>query len=155
MASHLRQMIWGLVVVGAALVHTLVPVSAQAPPDNVGEVARAEESLRLEIVPQKDAGHHEGLFRAVNTSFLAAASTDLSLSMYQIGRGVARESGFGAQWQDSPVAFSVTKTGMAVAFAYALQRMHKTRPKTALVLGVAATAVEGWLTVRSARLPAR
>ena len=98
-------------------------------------------------------GHQdEGPFHAVSAAFIIAASTDLSVSMYQIGRGAAREGGFGAQWQDSPVAFAVTKSAMAAAFTYGLQRMHRNRPKAAFVLGVAATAVEGWLTVRSARI---
>ena len=95
--------------------------------------------------------HRDVRFRALSTAFLIAASTDLSVSMYQVGRGAAREVGFGAQWQDSPVAFALTKSAMAAAFAYGLQRMHKNRPKTAFVLGVAATAIEGWLAVRGAR----
>jgi hypothetical protein len=95
---------------------------------------------------------HDGSFHALSAAFVIAASTDLAVSMYQIGRGAARERAFGAQWQDSPVAFAVTKSAMAAAFTYGLQRMHKDRPKTAFALGVAVTALEGWLAMRSARI---
>jgi hypothetical protein len=91
-------------------------------------------------------------FNLVVGSFITAASTDLAVSMYQIGRGVARESGFGGSWQDKPVLFATTKSAMAAAFVYGLQRVHKTRPKTALVMGAIVTGVEGWLVVRSARI---
>ena len=97
-------------------------------------------------------GVQDGLYHVVTGAFVVAASTDLSVSMYQIGRGVAREKGFGAQWQDSPVAFAVTKSAMTAVVAYGLQRMHKTRPRTALFLGVAATAFETWLAARGARI---
>jgi hypothetical protein len=95
---------------------------------------------------------HAEAMHAVTAAFLITASTDLAVSMYQIGRGEAREVGFGAPWQDSPVAFAVTKSAMAVGFAYGLQHLHKSRPKTALVLGVAATALETWLTVRGTQV---
>jgi hypothetical protein len=98
--------------------------------------------------------HRDGPFRFVSAAFFVAASADLSVSMYQVGRGAARETGFGAQWQDSPVAFALTKSAMSAAFVYGLQRMHRTRPKTALVLGLVATAFEGWLTVRGVRISA-
>ena len=91
-------------------------------------------------------------FNIVLGGFLTAASTDLAVSMYQINQGVARERGFGAAWQDSPVLFAASKTAMSAAFAYGLQRVHKTRPKTALIMGLAATSFESWLVVRSARL---
>jgi hypothetical protein len=92
-------------------------------------------------------------FTFVLGAFVTAAGTDLAVSMYQIGRGTARERGFGAPWQDSPVAFAATKSGMTALFAYGLQRIHKDRPKTAMILGIAATAMESLLVVRSARMP--
>jgi hypothetical protein len=95
---------------------------------------------------------HDRLFQSLNAAFVIAAGTDVSVSMYQIGRGAARESAFGAPWQDSPVAFAITKSAMTAAFAFGLQRIHKNRPKTAFVLGIAATALESWLAVRSARI---
>jgi hypothetical protein len=117
------------------------------------------EPVRDTVPPAAAAGHdiagHDIMFTTVSAAFVVAASTDLSVSMYQIGRGSAREVAFGAQWQDSPVAFAVSKSVMTAAFVYGLQRMHKTRPKTALVLGLVATAVEGWLAVRSAQIPPR
>jgi hypothetical protein len=97
-------------------------------------------------------GRRDEAFLLVNTAFIISASTDLSVSMYQIGRGAAREGAFGAQWQDSPIAFAVSKSALAAGFAYGLQRMHRSKPKTALVLGIAATALECMLTVRSARM---
>jgi hypothetical protein len=102
----------------------------------------------------KADSHHDGLFRAMSAAFVIAAGADVSVSMYQIGRGAAREKGFGAQWQDSPVAFALTKSAMTAAFGYGLQRIYKDRPKAAFVLGLAATAFEGWLVMRSARVSA-
>jgi hypothetical protein len=102
--------------------------------------------------------HSDGpALHIVIMGFITAASTDLAVSTYQIGRGAGRERGFGAPWQDSPVAFGITKSAMSAAFVYGIQHVHKTRPKTAIVLGVAATAVEGWLVARGAALtpPAR
>ena len=122
---------------------------AAAAPDCLAQPPTTDTRTRVDGAA---GDHHEAVFHAVSTGFIVVASTDLSLSMYQIGRGAAREGAFGAQWQDSPVAFALTKSAMAAGFAYGLQRMHKTRPKTALILGIAATAIEGWLTVRSARL---
>ena len=92
--------------------------------------------------------------RFVVGTFVAAAAADVSISMYQIQRGAARERGFGAWWQNSPVPFALSKSVMATAFVYGLRELRKTKPKTALVLGIAASAVEVSLAVRSARLSA-
>lgn len=94
-------------------------------------------------------------FHFVMGAFITAASTDLAVSMYQIGRGAARERAFGAHWQDSPVAFAATKSAMTAIFVFGAQRLHKERPKTAIILGIAQTAVEALLVVRSARIPSR
>lgn len=129
-----------------------------APPPVQLEAQTAQADARNPPISERVAAafsaprDHEGLFQTVSAAFIVSASTDLSVSMYQIGRGNAREAGFGAPWQDSPVLFAVTKSAMAAVMVYGLQRMHKTKPKTAIVLGLAATAVEGWLTVRSARI---
>ena len=101
--------------------------------------------------PSNDASDgHDRAFNIVLGGFVTAASSDLAVSMYRIQEGSARERGFGSWWQDSPVAFAASKTAMAVAFAYGLKRVHKTRPKTAWVMGIAATSFESWLVVRSA-----
>ena len=105
-----------------------------------------------DIVRSNAAGRQDRLFQSLNAAFVIAAGTDVSISMYQIGRGVARERAFGAPWQDSPVTFALTKSAMTAAFAFGLQRMHKERPKTAFILGLAATALESWLAVRGARM---
>ena len=94
-------------------------------------------------------------FNFVMGAFITAAGTDLAVSMYQIGRGTARERAFGAAWQDSPVAFAATKSAMTAVFAFGLQRLHKDRPRTALILGIATTAVESLLVARSARMPSQ
>ena len=88
----------------------------------------------------------------VTGAFIAMAVADIATSTYQIDRNVARERGFGAAWQDSPAAFTASKIAVTGVFAYCLQRMHKTRPKTAIALGVAATAVEAMLAGRSATI---
>ena len=103
--------------------------------------------------PSTDASdRHDRAFNVVLGGFFTAASSDLAVSMYQIQEGSARERGFGSWWQDSPVAFAASKSAMAVAFAYGLKRVHKTRPKTAWVMGIAATSFESWLVVRGARI---
>ena len=99
-------------------------------------------------------GPRDSLFRVVTGTYIAAAGADIAVSMYQIDRGVARERGLGAQWQDSPAAFAITKGALAATFVYGIHRMHERRPKTAIALGIAATALETLLTVRSARIGA-
>jgi hypothetical protein len=41
---------------------------------------------------------------------------------------------------------------MAALFTLGVQRIHKDRPKTALVLGISATVLESMLVVRAARI---
>lgn len=96
--------------------------------------------------------HSDPRFTFVLGAFITAAGTDLAVSMYQIGQGNAREGAFGAPWQDSPVAFAASKSAMTAVFVYGLQRLHRDRPKTAFILGIAQTALEGYLVVRSARM---
>ena len=148
-------------VLAAALLGAPAPAGAQTHPADAVDVPClvATANCAPQVIHDSSnhaevaaAGHPVEVFHAVTTAFIIAASADISVSMYQIHQGEAREVGFGAQWQDSPVAFALTKGAMAAGFAYGLQRMHKSRPKTALILGVAATALESWLTVRSARV---
>ncbi len=98
------------------------------------------------------AGTTDRKFPLLLAAFTTAASADLAVSMYQIGRGAAREAAFGSKWQNAPVPFALTKSGMAAVFAVGLQRMHKDRPKAAFVLGLSATVVESFLVVRAARI---
>jgi hypothetical protein len=98
------------------------------------------------------AGKTDKHFPVLLAAFTTAASADLAISMYQIGRGAAREAAFGSKWQNAPVPFALTKSGMAALFAVGLQRMHKDRPKAAVILGLSATVVESFLVVRSARI---
>ena len=119
--------------------------------------AQAQEPLQAEERPARaeTSGASDGRFEAVLGAFITAAGTDVAVSMYQIGRGNAREAGFGSSWQDSPIAFAATKSALTAVFAYQLQRLHRTRPKTAFVLGVVSTSVETALVVRSARIKPR
>jgi len=163
MTSRRSTIAW--IVFGIALIGAPAAARGQAESSEVTSTAlRNDTAIRVpdvrELVIEGAAHalsngadtHREGLFRALNTAFLVTATADISISMYQIDHGVAREGGFGAQWQDSPVAFAITKSAMATAFAYGLNRIHKTRPKTAFILGIAATAFEGWLAVRGANI---
>jgi hypothetical protein len=147
------------IVLAVAVIGASSPARAQTGPTDGGTPPRIESSSDVAVQPFVETragadvgGGHPEAMRAVTAAFLITASTDLAVSMYQIGRGEAREVGFGAPWQDSPVAFAVTKSAVAVGFAYGLQHLHKSRPKTALVLGIAATALESWLTVRGAQI---
>jgi len=91
-------------------------------------------------------------FHFVLGTFVTAAGADVAVSMYQIGRGTAREAAFGAWWQDSPVALAVTKSALTALFASQLQRLHRTRPRAAFILGIASASVEAALVARSARI---
>jgi len=115
-------------------------------------VARAQDSTpRREPAPRATTLAGDGVaFNFVLGSFVTAAGTDVAVSMYQIGRGTAREAAFGAMWQDSPVAFAASKSALTALFAYQLQRLHRTRPKAAFILGIAATSAEAALVARSA-----
>ncbi len=94
--------------------------------------------------------HRDERFQIVLGAFITAAGTDLALSMYKIGNGSAREAGFGTWWQDSPVAFAVSKSAISALFAYQLERLHRTHPRAAFALGIVDTAIEAALVARSA-----
>ena len=96
----------------------------------------------------KDEGH----FPLVLGAFLTAASADLAVSMYQIGRGAAREAAFGSGWDHAPLPFALSKSGASAVFALGIQHMHKDRPKAAFVIGLSATIVESMLVARAARM---
>ena len=117
-------------------------------------VARAQDSTPgPEPAPRTTTrASDDGPFHVVLGAFVTAAGTDVAVSMYQIGRGTAREAAFGSWWQDSPVAFAATKSALTALFAYQLQRVHRTRPKTAMLLGIIGTSVEATLVARSARI---
>jgi len=105
--------------------------------------------------PEKvDGAGRDTAFHVVIGSYIAAAGADIAVSMYQIQQGNAREVGFGAWWQDSPGAFAASKGAMTALFAYGLQQLRRTNPKTAMILGIAATSAEMALVVRSARMSA-
>jgi hypothetical protein len=72
------------------------------------------------------AGKTDRHFPVLLAAFTTTASADLAISMYQIGRGAAREAAFGSKWQNSPVAFALSKSGMAAVFAVGLQRQEDT-----------------------------
>ena len=157
------KMISSVAIVALFVAPAVARAQTSADDSSVATLVDAPETRTLSLTIDERANErrpaapaarndHDALFQGVSAALIATASTDLSVSMYQIGRGAAREVGFGAAWQDSPVAFAVTKSAMAGVFVYGLQRLHKTRPKTAIALGLAATAVEGWLTARSARI---
>ena len=116
--------------------------------EQVAPGARSSSPAAVSVERQGD----DPKFKLLMGAFITAAGSDIGISMYQIGRGAARERGFGAWWQDSPVTFGITKSG-AMAFAvYGLEKMHRTRPKTAFILGIAATSLEMTLAARGARL---
>ncbi len=97
---------------------------------------------------QGDDGH----FPLLLAAFITAASADLAVSMYQIGRGAAHEAAFGSAWEHAPVPFALSKSGAAALFALGVQHMHKDRPKAAFILGLSATVIESMLVVRAARM---
>jgi len=101
-----------------------------------------------------DSAGRDGAFHLVMGAYVAAAGADMAVSMYQIGQGNAREVGFGAWWQDSPVAFAVSKGAVTALFAYGMQELHRSKPKTAMILGIVATSAEMALVARSARMSA-
>jgi hypothetical protein len=120
-----------------------------------GDAARVLATDHSAVVTVLTGGGDERKFQVALGTFIAAASSDVALSMYQIGRGSAREAGFGWWWPNDPVKLAVTKSVTTALFAYELQKIHKTRPKLAFALGIAATTIESSLAVRSARMAAR
>ena len=146
-------------LVGVALVLALaVPAAAQetgTTDDGPLRRAIAQAGVMQTEMPASTASRGDGTFQVVMGAFLTAAGTDIATTMYHVGRGTAREAGFGGWWQDSPVAFAVTKSAVTALFAYQLQRLHKTRPKTAIILGVVSTGLEASLVARTARIGSR
>jgi hypothetical protein len=166
--SYLRARIARTLLTGAAIVGALLGLPSPSAAQRLSldtalqAITESEPTIAMPtsgLFEPPDASRerlpvvaHDRGFAIVQASFIGAASMDLAVSMYQIASGNAREGGFGAWWQDSPVAFAASKSAVAVAFAYGLERLHRTRPKLAFVLGVVATSVEGSLVVRSARM---
>jgi hypothetical protein len=115
------------------------------------ERAPAASSPAATSAPAVNSGS-DSRFPLVLGAFITAASADLAVSMYQIGRGTAREVAFGSWWQDSPVPFAASKSAMAALFTLGVQRLHRDHPKAALILGTSATIAESMLVVRAARI---
>jgi hypothetical protein len=112
-------------------------------------------ALRQTEAPASTPSREDGKFQIVLGAFLTAAGTDIATTMYYVGQGTAREAGFGGWWQDRPVAFAVTKSALTALLAYQLQQLHKTRPKTAIILGIVGTGFEASLVARTARIGSR
>ena len=158
---QLRSRLAGALFVGLALLvsstparaQLVLPAGAHAPTLDVAAAPRPMAAdVRAADRTTAPDGPRDPLFSVVTGAYIAAATADIAVSMYQIDRGAARERGLGAQWQDSPAAFAITKGALAATFVYGIHRMHERRPKTAIMLGIAATAIESLLTVRSARI---
>jgi hypothetical protein len=130
------------------------PTFAQAVDHAVASVLATSGSGAARSEAPAPASGQDWPMHIVVGAFVVSATADVALSTAQIQRGVARERGFGAWLQDSPVPFVVTKGLVATSFVYGVRQLRKTRPKTALAFGIIATAVEAGLAVRSARIAA-
>jgi hypothetical protein len=143
---HTRLSTIGRALAGCALATLAVTTGAVA--QELPRPADAPAPVHAATAADRD----DGRVHLVMGAFVTAAGTDVASSMYMIGRGAAREAAFGKQWQDSPVAFAATKSALTALFVYQLQRLHRTRPKAAFILGIAGTSVEAALIARTSRL---
>jgi len=155
MRSRWRTSVLALLFSTAAL-----PVGAQtsiasaaagwydAHPADSGQTPAPAPAAHAAAPADRDDGH----FKLLLGAFLTAASADLAVSMYQIGRGAAHEAAFGSGWEDKPVPFALSKSAAAAAFALGIQHLHKDRPKAAFIIGLSATIVESMLVARAARM---
>jgi hypothetical protein len=146
-----------IVTIGATLhaqASAAAPTFAQTVDHAVASALAASGSASAPLEKPVPASGPDWPMHIVVGGFAAAATADVALSMMQIQRGVARERGFGAWMQDSPVPFAVTKGLVAASFIYGVRQLRKTKPKTALAFGIIATAVETGLAVHSARIAA-
>jgi hypothetical protein len=152
-----------LIICSAVLLLTAEPVRAAERPlqdlvahcFDAGGVCAGLESDSPDRDGQATAvgpSRRSGKFDALIASYVATSTADVALSMYHIRRGTGRERGFGAWWQDRPVPFAISKGAMIAASVLIFQNIHETRPKTALILGLVATAVESSLVARNAWL---
>jgi len=130
----------------------LVPASCLGQSSGCERYLAASDDIVGAGHAKSDVGGQDPRFRAAMIGYITAAGADVAVSMYQIGRGTAREGGFGAWWQDSPVAFAVSKSAMTALFAFGLEQLHRTKPKTAFILAMVGTGVEVSLTARAARM---
>jgi hypothetical protein len=119
------------------------------------QAAIADAALLQTDRAASTAAREDGKFQFVMGAFLTVAGTDIATTMYHLGQGTAREVGFGGWWQHRPVTFAVTKSAATALFAYQLQKLHKTRPKTAMVLGIVGAGFEASLVARTARIGSR
>ena len=93
----------------------------------------------------------------ITHSAIAAAAigqfTDVSTTMYAMGRGGFEEANPLLSWaEDKPVAMGVVKGLVATVTTVTLVKLHARRPKTTLVLALALTALQAWVTWRNAEV---
>jgi hypothetical protein len=151
---------WTVTIGVATMLALALPASAQQAVTSAAPLyslhgTGAQHFLLQAETPASTAERKDGKFQIVMGAFLTAAGTDIATTMYYVGQGTAREAGFGGWWQDRPVAFAVTKSAVTALFAYQLQKLHKTRPKTAIILGIVSTGFEASLVARTARIGSR
>lgn len=112
--------------------------------------------LLFVAAPVSAQTRHDGWLHLALGAYMTAQGADLATSCYAFGRGGFRETNpLLRPLQDKPVAFAIAKMGIASVTSYGLVRLHRTRPKTALVLAVAGTSLFSVIAVHNSRLVTR
>src|SRR5436309_14394909 len=125
MAGRWRAAVFALVFPFAALPAVAqTPIAAAAKDWYTAHPGAAETRAAAAVAQDTSAAREDdGHFPLVLGAFLTAASADLAVSMYQIGRGTACEAAFGSGWEHAPVPFALSKSGAAAVFALGIQPM--------------------------------
>lgn len=83
-------------------------------------------------------------------AYVIASGIDVGSTLYWVGKGEAREVGFGKAFQDRPIAFAATKLGLTAAVSWSLVRLSKDHPKLAFWTAIGATGFEASVTAWNA-----
>lgn len=94
----------------------------------------------------------EGLVHTAIASNVVAQFADISTTQYALGRGGFREANPFLKNFSSPVKMAIVKGSIATGSSYLLLKLHKKKPKTALVLASSLTAFYSVIAYKNSKL---
>ncbi len=98
------------------------------------------------------ADPHTSLFRASMVAAVVAHSMDLAETQRCLGAGSCREVNPWLGRFDSPSGFAVAKMSIVAAQLWLVAKLHEGKPKTAIVINVATTALFAGIAAHNARV---
>ena len=95
---------------------------------------------------------HAKLTHVVIAANVVANFADISTTQYALGTGKFREANLFLKNVQSPVKMAIVKGSIATGTSYLLIKLHKKKPKTALVLACALTIFNSTFAYKNSKL---